>query len=137
MIYVIAKGYYSDYRVVAATTDEERAEVLKQLHTDDREDAEILEFEDGNSYLDESKARTSWYININKKGKEIEETCSACTIFDSDEDEVFSKGIPIFNGFPNGDFGFGTIVVNEPNKDKAMKIARERLAECKAKFFEV
>ncbi len=131
-IYVIVKGHYSDYLVCAATTNKERAEIIRQLHTDDYYTAKILAFESGNSYVNEARARTYWHIDIVKKGKEIKETCDVCTLFDDYED----KDHHVFNAYVNGDFGF-EIIVAEPDKDKAMKIARDRLAECKAKFFEV
>jgi len=43
-VYVITKGYYSDYHICAVTAEKKRAEELKKMYTDDYDAAKIEEY---------------------------------------------------------------------------------------------
>ena len=74
MIYVITKGEYSDYHICAVANTPERAEELRKMYCDIRNDANIEEFE-------ENVPSEEWYIltpteyyeiEFNKKGEIID-----------------------------------------------------------------
>lgn len=44
-VYVITKGCYSDYHICCVATDEDTAEKLRALYTDNRDEASIEEFD--------------------------------------------------------------------------------------------
>lgn len=50
-IYVITKGCYSDYGICAVTTDKAKAEELRLFFSDKYDDANIEEYEDGQTGL--------------------------------------------------------------------------------------
>ena len=45
-IYIITAGQYSDYHIIAATVDKERAEKICELHKGNYTQPEIEKFED-------------------------------------------------------------------------------------------
>ena len=47
-IYVITKGYYSDYHICAVATDPDKAKRLAQLYTDKWDDARVEEYDTDN-----------------------------------------------------------------------------------------
>ena len=51
-IYVITKGIYSDYHICAVATDKTRAEELRLFFSDQYEEANIEEYEDGKTGLE-------------------------------------------------------------------------------------
>lgn len=63
-IYVITKGFYSDYHICAVTTNEEKAEKLKKLCTDDLDEAEIEIYEDDET-SDEPNVFWDYYYETN------------------------------------------------------------------------
>lgn len=44
-VYVITKGYYSDFHICAVTLDEQEANRLEKIYTDSRDDARVEEYD--------------------------------------------------------------------------------------------
>jgi hypothetical protein len=45
-IYVVTKGYYSDYHIITATLSKQRAENIAKIYTDRYDTAEVEEFDE-------------------------------------------------------------------------------------------
>ncbi len=64
MIYIVTKGHYSDYHIVAATTDRETADRIAAKFTDDWQDATVEEFPDAEVML-----KNLWCVYFKKSGE--------------------------------------------------------------------
>ena len=62
-IYVVTKGSYSDYGIIAATLDEEKAKKIAEKFSDRWDAAEVEVYEDSDVYL-----KRSWFIIFDKDG---------------------------------------------------------------------
>lgn len=110
-IYAITKGYYSDYRICALTVSKDKAERLKKLYTDDREMAEIEEYEDGEG----EDVRVLWRYSV---------ADGSVSISDYSENE---KVITDRSGFTFAAY------VYAKDAEHAKKKAQDMIAEYKAK----
>lgn len=63
MIYIVTKGHYSDYHIVAATTDKKIAEKIKKKFDDDCGDCRIEKFPDAEEML-----KTVWIVFFKANG---------------------------------------------------------------------
>ena len=141
-IYVITKGEYSGYHICAATTDKDRAEMLKRMASTDGlygEEAKIEEYDDYMG-LDLLPGKV-YQVEIGYKD-------SAQTYFDVDDayyvggDELdryrlYSRQDEIHGRIDKRVRNDGEIVytayVVAPNEDKAEKIGIDMIQEYRAK----
>ena len=65
-IYVVTQGIYSDYHIVAATTDHDLARKIAAKFTDQYDDCRIEEYSNAEVML-----RPAWEINFDKAGNVI------------------------------------------------------------------
>lgn len=136
MIYIITKGSYSEYHICAATTDKDRAENLKILFSDSYDDAEIEEFEDGVSGVDESNVVRPWRVQISKHNKTGEITRYANQYTEIlNPGQVFEKKI-----YFNSDSYNSTSLVMytmADDEEHAIKIATDEWAKQVAEMFAI
>lgn len=71
-IYVITKGVYSEYHICAVTTDKTRAEELRLSFSDAYEDADIEEYEDGESCFDNKTLNVVHPFVVNGQRRNLE-----------------------------------------------------------------
>lgn len=115
-LYAITAGSYSDYRIITLCSDEEKAHKIALLYN-----AEVEEFEDGKN-LDTENIIFEVVFDDNYRNTH----CWQCFI-NPDEiklNEVTSDG----NLYKNY-----TVFVAAKNKEKALKIARDKLTEYRAR----
>ena len=128
-IYVVTAGVYSDYHIVAVCSDKSRAQEIANIYNLNHSsstwgDAEVVEYTDG-CLVDLS--RSAYYISLRENGsilsiKELYEESKIDCLF-----EVFeSNGVRRLN---SGEY-IANIIAD--NKDQAIKIARDKIAELKA-----
>ena len=109
-IYVVTKGYYSDYHIITATTDEELAYRIKEKFSGDDyyDEAKVEIFEDAEIFM-----KSCYFIRFDKGGNVItfeEEKSEHCYEQDEGEDA-------------QGNFYISIIA---DNKERAIKIGAER-----------
>ena len=111
-IYVVTKGYYSDYHIITATTDEELAYRIKEKFSGDDyyDEAKVEIFEDAEIFL-----KQCYFIKFDKGGNviRIEEEESEYSYEQYESEDV------------NGNFYLSIIA---DNKEIAIKIGAERRA---------
>lgn len=118
-IYVVTKGEYSDYHIVAATLDKERAEKIAKKFSDRWEECMVEEYEDSEAAL-----KHFWFITFKKGVNEIdicknEDTCAYAL-------HVLNRPIKRRDGIIE-------IYVAADTSEEAIKIASEKRAEYLAK----
>lgn len=62
-IYVVTKGCYSDYSIIAATLDEEKAKKLAEKFSDKCDTAEVEVYEDSDIYF-----KPVWFVRFDTNG---------------------------------------------------------------------
>lgn len=112
MIYVITKGDYSDYHIVAATVSKDTAQKMAK-----RYDAEIEEYEDAVIIPDKS----IWLVRVSDNG---------CKAYENDGDYAIPDAM---SGkiYPNSKLGFVTLWVFADDEEHAKKIACDKYAQWK------
>ena len=114
-IYVVTKGDYSDYHIVAATLDKELAEKIAAKFTDDWDTCDVEEYDDA-----EVMMRPAWFIYFDKTGNVI--GTRAC---DSSYDYFrIGRCWP----YEYGQQGIG-VAVTANDLESAIKIAAEKRAQ--------
>ena len=66
-IYVITQGYYSDYKLITATTDKALAEEIAKKFDNEFSHTDVEEFEDAEIML-----KPCWFVRFDKDGSVIE-----------------------------------------------------------------
>lgn len=111
-IYVVTKGYYSDYHIITATTDEELAYRIKEKFSGDDyyDEAKVEIFEDAEIFL-----KQCYFIKFDKGGNviRIEEEESEYSYEQYESEDA------------KGNFYMSIIA---DNKERAIKIGAERRA---------
>ena len=119
-VYVITKGDYSDYHICAVTLDKERAQKLQKMYTDGINIAEVEEY-----IPNEAKPMMFLFGVEFYKGQFIR--------FKADEYKFYDDGnIEVSLDFYSDEW-HDIVWVEAADEDHALKIARDRLAEVKAK----
>ena len=118
-IYVVTKGYYSDYHIITATTDEELAYRIKEKFSsgDYYGEAKVEIFEDAEIFL-----KQCYFIKFDKGGNviRIEEEESEYSYEQYESEDT------------KGNFYISIIA---DNKERAIKIGAERRAMYLAKKY--
>lgn len=125
-IYVVTKGSYSDYHIITATTDPEKAKKIAEKFTDKWDDAKVEEYEDSDIYL-----KNLWYVVFEANGevRHVRLERSAFYYDANDEEYVGRIRYNTYLGHPNGTW----IHVFADDEEGAIKIAAEKRAEFLAK----
>jgi hypothetical protein len=115
-IYVVTKGVYSDYGIITATLDRERAEKIAKRYSDQWYEAEVEVYEDC-----EESTNPVWEVVFNSRGDVTSVAIDPSTFAFHSVNEV--RNIPdertmvyVFSNTPEG----------------AIKIAAEKRAMCLA-----
>lgn len=117
--YVITKGEYSDYHICAVTLDEDKAEPLKKLFTDEWHEAYVEEYEvDAHFPIDYPYFLVYKYSDGRIDIKETE-TCD------------YDYGV-VRKCHNNKDGTFYVVSLKAKDKDHAKKIALDKIAKYKA-----
>lgn len=115
-IYVVTKGCYSDYHIIAATTNKTAADEIARKMSTDWEAAQVEVFSDAKEYY----KKNFYNVRFDKYGhvKDIVD-CDTC-----DLEYTFDSGNYL------QEFSFGTnVIVNADSADQAIKIACDTLAK--------
>ena len=109
-IYVVTKGYYSDYHIITATTDEELAYRIKEKFSGDDyyDEAKVEIFEDAEIFM-----KSCYFIRFDKGGNVI--------TFEEEKNEYYYEQ-------DEGEDAKGNFYISiiADNKERAIKIAAER-----------
>ena len=118
-IYVVTKGSYSDYHIVAATLDKEKAEKIAKKYSDGWDDCEVEEYEDSEEIL-----KTVWFIIFKKNTSDIDE----CR-------EVSNVGYALHHLNEVSIYRWNqlSVYIAADTMEEAIKIASEKRAEYLAK----
>lgn len=119
-IYVVTKGQYSDYHIVAATLDKEKAERMAKRFSDKWDECEVEEYEDGDIDF-----RPYWDVRFKKATSDIVR-CDALGSLD----ECYIHDLYTFDTDINRNL---RVVVAADTSEEAIKIASEKRAEYLAK----
>lgn len=123
-IYVLTKGCYSDYHIVAVTTDLENAKKLAKRFTNNWEEVAIEEYEDL-----EYNDLPIWYVGFKSNGDVIR-----CTQQELNDDLSYRNLNTFMEWVPEADFLLcGRVYVAAETEEAAIKIAAEKRAEYLAK----
>ena len=111
-IYVVTKGYYSDYHIITATTDEELAYRIKEKFSGDDyyDEAKVEIFEDAEIFM-----KSCYFIRFDKGGNVI--------TFEEEKNEYYYEQ-------DEGEDAKGNFYISiiADNKEIAIKIGAERRA---------
>lgn len=112
MIYVLTKGCYSDYHIIAATASKETAQRIAK-----RYDAEIEKYEDAVIIPD----KPIWEVLVSDNG---------CKAYETDGDYVIPDAM---DGkiYPNSKMGYVMLWVFADDEEHAKKIACDKYAQWK------
>lgn len=119
-LYAVTRGCYSDYTIIALTTDKVRAEQLRKMHSNSYNEAKIETFEDGipNDWYTPHRF---WRIYLSEDGSEF----SVEEYWDKDwYDDIDVVKTRLSNGL----LGYEIEKITADSRDKALKIARDRTA---------
>ena len=117
MIYIVTKGSYSSYRIVAATTDCDIAKRIAAKFSDDCEDAVVEEFPDAEVML-----KNIWSVYFTKSGEVW--TC----VLSTDEYDYHKRLGAVIDTVWKRDYDL-IITVEADNEEAAIKIAAEKRAQ--------
>lgn len=112
MIYVLTKGDYSDYHIVAATVSKETAQRIAE-----RYEADIEKYEDAEIIPD----KPIWMVRVSDNACEAYETDGDYAIPDAMKSKIY----------PNSKLGYVTLWVFADDKEHAEKIACDKYAQWK------
>lgn len=118
-IYVVTKGSYSDYHIVAATLDKEKAEAIAKRFSDKWDDCDVEEYED-------CEVDTRPYWNVTFEG-------STSNIIDCKLSDMGEYDIGLLNVFRKNIYRESYVTVAADTEKEAIKIAAEKRAEYLAK----
>ena len=136
-VYVITKGYYSDYHICAVAVDRKRAEHLAKLYGSGRNDyAEIEEFDTDDVGFDkydlDNEPLIRYYVQLNRN----------C---EPEVSEEYLKASDVENYKTVGNFARRSNGMAETNvymahvatdtKEKAIKIAQDMYAKALAEYY--
>lgn len=116
MIYIITKGNYSCYRVVAATTDRKIAKKIKKKFSDECDDCRIEEFPDAEVML-----KNRWNVFFTKEGNVFK-----CML--SNDEYDYLKRKDIIDTVYKRDYDL-IAIVEADTEEAAIKIAAEKRAK--------
>ena len=118
MIYIVTKGKYSDYHVIAATTNPELAKKIADKFSDDDgwDDCRVEEFPDAEVML-----KSIWKVYFNKSGD-----VWTCELSNSEYD--YSNLGRVIDTVYKRNYDL-IITVEADDKDSAIKIAAEKRAQ--------
>ena len=123
MIYIVTRGEYSRYRVVAATTDRETAEKICDKFNDRAwDECRIEEFPDAEVFL-----KNVWLVYFKKNGEVWK--CE-----ESSRDYDYKHIGRIDDGFYKRDYDL-IVTVEADTLDDAIKIAAEKRAKYLAETY--
>ena len=113
-IYVVTKGHYSDYHIITATTNEEKAKKIAKNFNDDYDKTNIEIFEDSELY-----ANPFWEISFDSDGDvmDMRRTNNEYCFDNINQAEPCDDGKTMY------------ICVSAENAEHAIKIASEKRAE--------
>lgn len=119
-LYAITRGCYSDYTIIALTTDKARAEQLRKMHSKNYDEAQIETFEDGipNDWYTPHRF---WRIYLSEDGSEF-------SVEEYWDEESYDDTCAIETSLSNGLMGYRIENITADSRDKALKIARDRRA---------
>lgn len=120
-IYVITKGCYSDYHIIAATTDEKKAQEIKNRFDEDYDTADIEIFEDADICMRDMYCVRFKYGMAYEAEKE------------EPNNDYIARNINAVHTYGKESEGRGTVYVAADSEDEAFKIASEKWAQHKAK----
>lgn len=112
-IYIVTKGEYSDYHIIAATLSKQRAENIAKIYSDNWDEAEVEEYEEmsgGELAKMMAKLEERFVFHINNDGT-IGEVCAIYEKKDAPHMNVMTHRI---------DFSIAA-----KDKEQAIKIARD------------
>ena len=113
-IYVVTQGYYNNYRIITATTDEEIANKIARKFSCYGDIARVEVYEDAEFYM-----KTVFYVRFDKQGKVTE-------IYNKSKEAVFYKAINECDFDCTVDGRQVYVIVQADNEGDAIKIAREK-----------
>ena len=116
MIYIVTKGEYSCYHVIAATTDRKIAKKIQKKFSDGWDDCKIEKFPDAEVML-----KNLWNVYFTKAG-----TVWKCVISDSEYD--YRDNREITDTIYKRDYDL-IIKVEADTEEAAIKIAAEKRAK--------
>lgn len=119
-IYVVTKGSYSDYHILAATLDKEKAEKIAKRFSDKWDESKVEVYEDSNIEL-----RPYWYVKFEESTGNVIE-CSS----DREFDDYRIDRLNIFEEDVRGNL-YTHVAADTP--EEAIKIAAEKRTEYLAK----
>lgn len=118
-IYVVTKGTYSDYHIITATLDEERAKKIAELCSDCYEECDVEVYEDGQETI-----KPIYEVVFDNKTGDVNEVYTECS----------SYGFRHINEVRISPIVKSTYVyVFADSSEEAIKIAAEKRAEHLAK----
>lgn len=114
-IYIVTKGSYSDYHIIAATLDEKKAYELAKRSCSRWEDAEVEVYEDF-----ELVQRDIWRVKFDDSGN----------VETVEKEDDYECVLGVVNRFCEFNVGYGgRIYVGADTSEEAIKIAAEKRAE--------
>lgn len=122
-IYVIAAGEYSDYHIVAATTDKETADRIAKAHRDNWEDPHVEEYDDIGVVED---YRATYHVSYSDNSHYF------CYAVDPDVEIKKLNEVSLYKRDYVPGYSYD-IYVKAKDQDHALKIAQDKIAEFKAK----
>lgn len=115
-IYVITQGCYSDYHIIAATTDEEKAKMIAAKFDEVGDETNIEVYDDADNVVYE---RPAWVVRFSSSG-EVRDICPA------DYDFQYQR---VIEGAIHKVISDNILVyVSADTKEAAIKIASEKRA---------
>ena len=114
-IYVVTKGMYSDYSIITATHDKEKAEKIAEKYSDKWEYCDIEEYEDC-----VENVKPIWYVEFQNKTENVIDAHIEATTY------TFRRA----NELGMSCFSYGNLYtyVFADNEKEAIKIAAEKRA---------
>ena len=113
-IYVVTKGHYSDYHIITATTNAEKAKKIAKNFNEDYDKTNIEIFEDSELYVN-----PLWVIAFDSDGDVLDMRKTTNEYYFDSINQVE----------PSGDGKTMSICVSAENAEHAIKIASEKRAE--------
>lgn len=135
-IYIITQGSYSDYHICAATTDKDKAEMLKKLYTEKNSSVppEIEEYDDGAYAIDMfDKGYKAYRVDVSKDSNKEPHVQDITPPYVTGEDDEWQFNF--YDSFKEGLKEYYTFFQSysyAKSTEEAKKIAYDRIAQYKA-----